>query len=548
MTDTVAAAGILHAAFRSDPGRVRTNNEDLALVDAARGVFGVIDGVGGSAAGEVAAAIARDVILRRLSRPLGTPRERVREAIAIANNEIFKRSRRAAELRGMSCVVTLAIVTGDRLTIGHVGDSRLYTLGPHGVRKLTHDHSPIGEREDADEMTELEAMRHPRRNELFRDVGGALHDKDDEDFVEVVEVPWNDRQALLLCTDGLTDMVPSATIERIVRRHAGNPQQVVDGLVDAANEAGGPDNVTAVYAEAAGFAAMAEATAAARGRNEQDRPAVRRDPRPASTIGRAWRALWAFAGWVVRSRTTWFAVGAVAGVLAALGLVWRVGDSGPPRSRTLLAGAATAGAFPQVADALAAARPGDVVSLEPGVYAERIVVPDGVDLVARVPGSVTMQRAAGSTGPWVAITAVGMQGGRLAGIRIESTPEAPVDIGVRVEGQGRTIESFDIVGTLQSAVELLPSSTVVLRGSVLEVPAVAVRLDEGAHATLEHNIVTRVGSARVAPMTLAASAQLVLSRNVLAGFGPVLADGAGAATPLELSGNFVLGGDARGAR
>ena len=80
-------------------------------MDAARGVYGVIDGVGGSAAGEVAAAIARDVILHRLSRPLGTPGERVREAIAIANNEIFKRSERAAELRGMTCVVTLAIVT-----------------------------------------------------------------------------------------------------------------------------------------------------------------------------------------------------------------------------------------------------------------------------------------------------------------------------------------------------------------------------------------------------------------------------------------------------
>ena len=179
-------------------------------MDAARGVYGVIDGVGGSAAGEVAAAIARDVILHRLSRPLGTPGERVREAIAIANNEIFRRSERAAELRGMTCVVTLSIVTGDRLTIGHVGDSRLYTMRPHGLCKLTHDHSPVGEREDAREISEIEAMHHPRRNELFRDVGGALHDKDEDDFVEVIEAEWGPECALLLCTDGLTDMVPSA--------------------------------------------------------------------------------------------------------------------------------------------------------------------------------------------------------------------------------------------------------------------------------------------------------------------------------------------------
>jgi len=255
MTDAVAfTTAPLLGAFRTDPGRVRDNHEDLPLVDASRGVYGVIDGVGGSAAGEVAAAIARDVILNRLSRPLGTPAERVREAIAIANNEIFKRAERAAELRGMTCVVTLALVSGDRLTIGHVGDSRLYTLGPHGLRKLTHDHSPVGEREDACEISEIDAMHHPRRNELFRDVGGVLHDKDDVDFVEVIEAAWDGDQALLLCTDGLTDMVPSATIEQIVRRHAGRPQEVADALVDAANAIGGHDNVTVVYAEGAAFA------------------------------------------------------------------------------------------------------------------------------------------------------------------------------------------------------------------------------------------------------------------------------------------------------
>jgi PPM family protein phosphatase len=87
-----AAAVVLGASARTHPGRVRLNNEDLPVLDAARGVFGVIDGIGGQAGGEVAAATARDVILQRLARPIGTPGERVREAIAIANNEIYRRA------------------------------------------------------------------------------------------------------------------------------------------------------------------------------------------------------------------------------------------------------------------------------------------------------------------------------------------------------------------------------------------------------------------------------------------------------------------------
>ncbi len=312
MTDApVAAAGSLNAAFRSDAGRVRRNNEDVALVDRARGVYGVIDGMGGQAAGEVAAGIARDVILQRLARPLGTAAERVREAIAIANNEIFGRAERAPELRGMACVVTLALVSNGTLTIGHVGDSRLYKFGPGGVRKLTHDHSPVGEREDALELSESEAMQHPRRNQVFRDVGSARRDKDEEEFVEIIEEPLTHDSAILLCSDGLTDMVSSAAIEHIVRRHAGRPQEVADALVAAANEAGGKDNVTVVYAEAPGFAASLHGPGA-----------------PVTALG----------GRVLRSRTTWFTAGTLAGVLTALALVWRVGIAGFDGGRTLVVG------------------------------------------------------------------------------------------------------------------------------------------------------------------------------------------------------------------
>src|SRR5439155_23578441 len=103
MTDVaIAATAPRHAAFCPDPGPARTNNEDLPLVDVDHGVYGVIDGVGGQAAGQIAAGVAFDVIRQRLARPLGTPAERVREAIAIANNEIFRRTDEMPDLTVMA--------------------------------------------------------------------------------------------------------------------------------------------------------------------------------------------------------------------------------------------------------------------------------------------------------------------------------------------------------------------------------------------------------------------------------------------------------------
>src|SRR6185312_5384084 len=149
----------LRHAAATDPGRRRKNNEDRYYVDADRGIYAVIDGVGGHAAGETAAALAVDVISERLERPTGTPEERLREAITLANNEIFRLSKTRAEWAGMACVLTIALIEDDIVTVGHVGDSRLYLLTPGEIRKITRDHSPVGEREDRGELTEEQAMR-----------------------------------------------------------------------------------------------------------------------------------------------------------------------------------------------------------------------------------------------------------------------------------------------------------------------------------------------------------------------------------------------------
>jgi serine/threonine protein phosphatase PrpC len=555
----------LHSAVRSDPGRVRTNNEDLPLVDTLRGVYGVIDGVGGHAAGEVAAAIAGDVILQRLGRPIGTPGERVREAIAIANNEIFRRAEESPALKGMACVITLAIVTDGLLTIGHVGDSRLYKIGTGGLRKLTHDHSPVGEREDAQEMSEADAMRHPRRNEVFRDVGSYYRDKDEQEFVDVIEEPFERDAAILLCTDGLSDMVPSALIEGIVRHHAGSPDQVVGALIEAANEAGGRDNVTVVYAEAPEFAmalrgsrgtATLPSSAVPAGRVDADVPSVEsaaaaiRDGVPALPRGHIARIARAIA----RSRTTWFALGAVGGVLAVLAVLWRTGAATTIPPRVLVVGGTEVGAFARIADAMSSARAGDTVRLEPGVYRERVMMADGVDLAARVPGTVTIGRPLDASGEVVGLTALGNQGGRISGVRIESTPELPMDVGLRIADAGWTLELMEVSGPMRPGIEVLPESTVTITGSLLSVQGPAIVLGDRSQATLLNNVLLRVqggsapretaaarNAAVEAPIAMSGSAQATMKRNVIAGYGADIIKGVSPAVRQQiLAGNFIL--------
>jgi serine/threonine protein phosphatase PrpC len=524
----------LRAAVGSHPGRVRANNEDLPLLDAERGIYGVIDGVGGQAAGEVAAEIAADVILQRLSRPLGTPAERVREAIALSNNEIFRRAQESPDLHGMTCVVTLAVVSGDRVTIGHVGDSRLYKIDASGIRKLTHDHSPVGEREDAQEITEAEAMRHPRRNEVFRDVGSSHRDKDEEDYVEVIEEPLDPASAILLCSDGLSDMVSSAAIDQLVRQHAGSPEAVVAALIAAANDEGGKDNITVVYAEGTGF------TGAVRRTSTQARPTTP-PPLPSDKPREpATKASRSVARSIVRSRATWFVAGVIAGVLGALLLIWQMPGTIALGNRTLVVGGTGAGAFARISDALLTARPGDTVRVEPGVYPERLIVPDGVHLLARVPGTVTLSRAAATTGEWVAITTLGDLTARISGFKIESSEELPVNIGIRVLGQSRTIDLVHLAGPMRTGVELTRDGEVSLLGCRFAVAGQALAIQERAQASVTNNVFLQVPRGAGAAVAVAAAGRATLDGNVFAGFGPEFVKGVSAQDRQQIAAANVI--------
>ena len=237
----------MNAGAATDTGLVRERNEDRYWIDAERGAFLVVDGLGGQSAGELAAETAVEQIRETLLARDGGVEERVRTAITRANNRIFEFAQQEEGRRGMACVLTLALVEDGEITIGHVGDSRLYLVWDGAIRKLTSDHSPVGEDEEAGALTEAEAMRHPRRNEVFRDVGSQLRTPADEEFIEIRKCRFRPDAAILLCSDGLTDQLTAAEVRAIVERYDGDASRVACALVDAANDAGGKDNTTVLF-------------------------------------------------------------------------------------------------------------------------------------------------------------------------------------------------------------------------------------------------------------------------------------------------------------
>jgi serine/threonine protein phosphatase PrpC len=496
------------AAGASDPGRVRSGNEDRLHVDPERGVFAVIDGVGGHAAGEVAAAIAAQIIAQRLERTLWSPERRVREAIALANNEILTQAQASPEHTGMTCVLTLALLTDGGVTIGHVGDTRAYALTPAGIAKLTHDHSPVGEREDSHELTELEAMRHPRRNEVFRDVGSSFRQPDDPDFVEVVEAPFDERSALLLCSDGLSDMIPSSRIEQIVRQQAGHPQRVADALVAAANEAGGKDNVTVVYVEGARFSAGAAARPERGPRGAAHAP---HEQAPAARPGQFWN-----------SRVAWLSLGALAGLAAGIALAWVVALDGPLPRRPLVVGGEAPERYASIGEAMAAATAGDVVIVEPGEYAEAVVMTDGVDLNARAPGTVTLV-APPDRADWVSLAADGRLGNRISGLQLVGRPGAPIAIGLRLTGHRLQIVDVTIEGHVGVGVDIRNDGDILVGASRFTgVEGVPLQVGAGARPLIRQNVFVQRTDGHSAAADIAMDASPMLTGNVFVGYADVL--------------------------
>lgn len=296
------------SGFCTDVGRIRTENEDRLYVDDERGIFLVADGVGGQAAGEMAAEVAADVIREQLSGQQGDLKQRIRHAITQANNTIFEMAQTHDTWHGMACVLTLAVLEEDRFVVGHVGDSRLYLIWNGAIRKLTSDHSPVGELEERGELTEQEAMLHPRRNEVFRDVGSKPRTPDEEDFIEVKEFLFKPDAAVLLCSDGLSDVLTSAQISQVVEHYDGEPNATASELVAAANESGGADNITAIFVAGSEFLGSAsEAMAEARERHAITRTRPIQVERPGALLVR-----------LLTGRVAFLIYGLILGLLIAL--------------------------------------------------------------------------------------------------------------------------------------------------------------------------------------------------------------------------------------
>lgn len=235
----------------TDPGKRRKENQDAwiarQLWSADKALLAVIDGVGGYTGGEKAAAIARDSIQQYMQEPKGDTLTMLREAVIFANNRIVEERKKDQFISEMCCVLTaiVADISAQCIWYAHVGDTRLYRYRNGNLQKLTRDHSFVGIREDAGEMTELEAMRHPHRNQILREVGSALHRLDDEDFMDYGREDFLPGDLLLLCSDGLTDMITGQQVATLLS--ASQPlHQKVNGLITLANEMGGHDNITVV--------------------------------------------------------------------------------------------------------------------------------------------------------------------------------------------------------------------------------------------------------------------------------------------------------------
>lgn len=558
-TGTVAGNG-LRAAARTDCGRQRRENEDRYFLDLDSGVLLVIDGVGGHAAGEIAARIAHDTILKRLERQDAAADVRVREAITLANQQILLQAQDSPARKGMACVLTLALLEGRRLTVGHVGDTRLYRFSPDGIAKMTHDHSPVGEREDAREISETEAMQHARRNEVFRDVGSEPREPDGAEFIEVIVTSVDDEVALLLCSDGLSDMLPSLEINRIVRRHAGDPARVTDALVDAANQAGGTDNVTVLYVETPRFATSAGharvmpmarqapqqvATEALDGFDGVAPDATRAAPAEAPQAAAASQGA-RTDGSFLRSRWVALVAGVLLGAAAALalfqvplaqlrlpGFLNRPGPGTAESPRELLVGGAAAGTFLTIAEALGQARDGDVIRVHPGRYAEALELRRTVTLISDQPQGALLV-APPNEKSWASVT-VWAQGAVLRGFRISNEGRAG-HVGVRVHTGAVDIDDVAFEGGMAVGLDAVGAgSRALVRGSrFLGVTGVPVQVGEGARVTLRQNLFRAAPRAKGPAIACASAAGLTLDANIFMHFaGAPVAAAAGPAVIVD---------------
>jgi serine/threonine protein phosphatase PrpC len=259
MPQVTTLKGKLTFVGQTDTGRVREHNEDTIATDPDVGLLVLADGMGGYNAGEVASGIAVKTItnlvreglaredLGSIDRTTGLTRPSIvlRDAITRANKIIYQTARSQAECEGMGTTVVAALFYDNRVSIAHVGDSRLYRQRGSQISQVTMDHSLLQELVDRGFYSPEEAQRAANKNYVTRALGVEPSVE-----VEVQEHPVDKGDIYILCSDGLSDMVEDEDIRLTISTFGANLDTVAKQLIQLANENGGRDNVSVVLAQA----------------------------------------------------------------------------------------------------------------------------------------------------------------------------------------------------------------------------------------------------------------------------------------------------------
>jgi parallel beta-helix repeat protein len=455
----------------------------------------------------------------RGARTIGSPN--ICKAITAANNEIFALSEANSAFRGMACVLTLAVASGDKFIIGHVGDSRLYLFWNGTLTKVTSDHSPVGELEDSGQITEDQAMRHPRRNEVFRDVGSYPHLQDDAGFIEIKSLQFPADGALLLCSDGLTDLVRAADISRILDKYDGDAVRIAQLLVEAANAAGGRDNISVIFVPGPEFLGAESATLA----EGRARHATTRMRSGTNSSGGFFRNIFLL----------------LTGMLIGLG-IWRLWDFtkkpepavvvtvAPHTPREITVDASD----PEgIIKALATALPGDTILVPPGEYLGPIVLHDGVNVFAQSSKHVIIHgNPDSSSDGGIGVIARGVKEAHIRGFHILGDKLHPLRTGLLISDSSIEAEDIEIAGAADSGVKVegdshprvmgssfhnnagpgvvvhgqsgphLTGNRIEENGRVLGAPRAGIEIDNEAQPTLLHNEILKNGVPAVFPPAL----------------------------------------------
>lgn len=232
---------------KTDIGKVRQHNEDFWTFDPPHFVL-IADGMGGHAAGEIASGMAARSVMLFLQDADIIDETVLREAIVHANRDIYQTANSNEAYSGMGTTMILCYERGNAIHWAHVGDSRLYIYRNRVLHQITQDHSFVGELERSGQITKEEAKVHPKRNLLTRAVGA-----ESEIEVDTGTLLPEAGDIILLCTDGLTNMVTETEIASLIDAHKDHLDTTVEKLISAANEHGGNDNITVVVARNESF-------------------------------------------------------------------------------------------------------------------------------------------------------------------------------------------------------------------------------------------------------------------------------------------------------